>query len=438
MINKLKKYSYLSRSVLLQEQGTSFILRSIIWGSFIIVLLFLWWAMHMQLDEVAVTTGKLVTKMRLQNVQHLTGGKVKEILVKDGDFVKKGQLIIRFDKVEAQSQLDENNDTYYSLLARKERLEAYLEKRKPDFSKLPEEASDFAKEEELMFNSLIDSEQMNISLLDSQIKQTENAINALKAKKKTLEHQMEILNDEINIKKGLYEKQIISKLEILKIERDKSQLQEEVMQMPENILKMQEQIKELIIRKKKIKTDLVSDARKELEEINTSIPKIKEAILRYKYQLSHLDVYANIRGTIHDLKIHTVGAIVKPSETMMQIVPVNQQLVAEVHIDSRDVGHIKPGQHVNIKLTTYDFSRYGSISGIVNRVSASSYVDRHEVTYYIGIIDLDQQYIKIGKDKEPLISGMTLQADIKTGSKSLMQYLLKPIFKSASQALRER
>lgn len=438
MINKTKKYSYLSRTVLLEEQGTSFILRSIIWGSLIIVLLFLWWAMNMQLDEVAVTTGKLVTEMRIQNVQHLTGGKVKEILVKDGDFVEKGQLLIRFDKVEAQSKLDENNNAYYSLLARKERLKAYLEKRTPDFSKLPKEASNFTKEELDMYYSLIDSEKMDISLIDSQIKQTESAINALKAKKKTLDDQLAILNDEINIKKGLYEKNIVSKLEILDAKRDKSRLQEEVLQMPDNIQKMQQQIKELMIRKLKIRTDIVSDARKELEEINSSIPKYKEEILRYKYQLTHLDVYANIKGTIHDLKIHSIGAIVKPSETMMQIVPVNQRLVAEVHIDSKDVGHIKPGQHVNIKLTAYDFSRYGSLSGVVKRVSASSYVDRHEVTYYIGIIDLDQQYIMIGKNKEYIISGMTLQADIKTGSKSLMQYLLKPIFKSASQALRER
>ncbi len=438
MKNTLKKYSYLSRSVLLKEQGTSFILRSIIWGSLIIVLLFFWWAMHMQLDEVAVTTGKMVTKMRIQNIQHLTGGKVREILVENGDFVKKGQLLMRFDKVEAKSKLHENQDAYHSLLARKERLEAFLENRKPDFSKLPKDARGFADEEQLMFTSLVDSEEMNKSLLESQVEQARQELNALKERKKTLDKQLKLLDNEIKIKSGLYKKNIISKLEILRIERDKSKLQEEVVQVPEHILKLQEKMKELIIRKKKIKTDMVADARKELEDVNTTIPKIKEEIVRYKYQLEHLDIYANISGTIHDLKIHTVGAIVKPSEVMMQIVPMNQQLVAEVHINSRDVGHIKPGQIAKIKLTTYDFSRYGSISGVVRRVSASSYVDRQEISYYIGIIDLDQQYIMIGKNKEMLISGMTLQADIKTGSKSLMQYLLKPIFKSASQALRER
>jgi membrane fusion protein, adhesin transport system len=136
--------------------------------------------------------------------------------------------------------------------------------------------------------------------------------------------------------------------------------------------------------------------------------------------------------------VHTVGGVIPPGAIITEIVPLDKELVVEAKIQPRDVGHVRIGQPVTVKVTTYDFSRYGGITGELKDVSASTFLDEQGEPYYKGIVELDRNYV--GKDPmhNRVMPGMTVQADIKTGKKTLFSYLLKPVYSSVSTAFRER
>jgi HlyD family secretion protein/adhesin transport system membrane fusion protein len=438
MKNKNGRGAVLTSSALLEEKGTSGIMRSIIWGALIIVVAFVVWSVYMPLDEVAVAKGELGYEMQMQDVQHPTGGVIQAIFVKNGDRVKKDDILVELDGEVTATKMKRAKDVLNSLLARKERLEAYLEHREPRFEKFPEEVKKMIKEQTLILKNLIDSEKTRYELLASQINQANDELAKLNTKKKTLDEQYDLIKKELAIQSKLEKSGAVARLVILRLKRNVSQLEQEAAAIPQDIERVKNKLKELTLNRTKIKTDLIEKFRNELEQVNQKLPQAKADVAKLEYELSHLKLLANVDGTIYNLNVHTKGAVLKPMSTVMQIVPKNQILVAEVKISSRDIGYVRVGMPAKVKLTTFDFSRFGAISGQVKRISASSYRDKRGVPYYVGVVSLDRQFMLIGDEHRELLSGMSVEADIKTGTKSLMQYLLRPIFKSASQALRER
>jgi HlyD family type I secretion membrane fusion protein len=438
MKRHLNKHNFLSRSVLLEEQGTKGMIRIIIWGTFFIALSFVIWSIYMPLDEVAITKGELVPEMRVQDVQHPVGGVIKRIYVKNGDKVKKGDPLLDLDAEVIKAKLTQSTKMLNTLLARKERLEAYLMHREPNFKKYPDDINEVIKQQTLILQNIIDSEKIKYNLLATQISQAKNELEKLKKQNKDLDEQRELYQKELAIQSKLEKSGAVAKLQVIRLRRNISQLNQKISAMPDDIEKVKSKINELEINRGKIKTDLIAKFRDELETVNQKLPQAKADVIRLKHDYKNLNICANVDGTIYNLTIHTNGAVLKPMTTVMQIVPETHNLVAEVHIQPKDIGYIKDKMLAKVKLTTFDFSRYGAVSGKVKRVSATSYTDRRGAPYYLGIISLDSTSMKIGDELRPLIPGMSVEVDILTGKKSLMKYLLKPIFKSASQALHER
>lgn len=145
-----------------------------------------------------------------------------------------------------------------------------------------------------------------------------------------------------------------------------------------------------------------------------------------------------VRGIVKGLKLHTVGGVVAPGEVLLEIVPMDEELIVETRISPYDIGHVQVNQPAKVKVIAYDFARYGAISGVLKSISASTFRDDDGVPFYKGIIDLDKNHLGDDPDTNLVLPGMTVQADINTGEKSILQYLLKPIYVSASQAFRER
>jgi HlyD family type I secretion membrane fusion protein len=432
------KNTFLTRSVLLEETGTGVIVKLIIYGTFLMVAGFIVWSIYMPLDEVAMTNGELVPKMRLQEVQHPNGGVIKKIYVSNGDKVKTGDLLLELDSEVINAKISEAKTTYNFLLAKRERLEAYLQKRKPNFSKFPPEVAKMINQQTEILQNLIDSEKLKYDLLETQIDQANDELSKLKKQKITLDNQIRLINKELEIQTKLEKLGAVPKLQLIKLKRSISQIEQSSESIPEDIAKVKDKIAELALTRDKIKTDLISKFREKLEEVIQKLPKAKSALENYSHDLEHLKLYANVSGTIHDLQTNTNGGVLRPMITAMKIVPDNEELVAEVHVAAKDIGHIKVGDSAKVRLTTFDFSRFGAIKGKVINISASSYLDKHEVPYYLATVKLEKLYININGEERRLMSGMSVEADIKTGTKTLMKYLLRPIFKSASQAFSER
>ncbi len=149
-------------------------------------------------------------------------------------------------------------------------------------------------------------------------------------------------------------------------------------------------------------------------------------------------ITAPVRGVVKQFKTATIGAVVAPGETLMEIVPMDDEMVVEGRILPRDIGHVKLGQEVSVKVSTYEYNRYGDLTGLVRKISASTFQDRDRGPYYKVIVVLQRNYLGDDPGQNLIFPGMVVQADIRTGAKTLLEYLLRPVYRSLNRAFSER
>ena len=177
----------------------------------------------------------------------------------------------------------------------------------------------------------------------------------------------------------------------------------------------------------------------ELDVVTAEIAQVRELIHRLEDRVTRLKIIAPVHGFVKDIKVRSEGGVIAPGGILMDIVPIDDELRIETRISTKDVGHVNLGQNVTIKVTSFDFARYGSVNGVLENISATTYIDEKDGTpYYKGIVKLDVPYVGSEPSENRILPGMTVQADILTGNKTLFQYLLKPIYVSLQQSFRER
>jgi membrane fusion protein, adhesin transport system len=440
------KIDNLSKPEILPETASNKVAKLFIITLSFIVLLFVLWACFAKIDEVAVAMGSVIPKMRTQKIQHISGGVVEGIYVSNGMFVKKGQVLIKLESIKSSSLLDETDMQIQSLTGRKQRIKALLNNTEPDFSSIKD--MEIKNIEEELYNSIKMTNTLEMDLINAQIDQLHSNVIQLKIQKETLVNQMRYLNEELDINKRLLEKGAVPKVRILKINRDKSDLNQELLPFDEEIIKAVKKISELKIKLSQVTMNMKKELRIELEGVNHDLIQLIEKKDRYVDENKKTYIKTPISGFVHNLAKFTIGGTVERNEVMMQIIPENPELLVRVDISPIDIGHIEVGQKANIKLTAYDFSRYGDIDGIVEKISpaATSAIEipslqnqrQQAVPTYEAIIKPLKTKMTIKGKVKSLKPGMAVMVDIKTGEKRLMQYLLKPIFISLNQALRER
>ena len=433
------EYQHLAKSVLLEETGTTFIARSLIWFSIIVIGAFGAWAWFTVIKEVAVTHGEIVPTGKVQKIQHLEGGRIAAILVDDGAIVEAGQVVVRLDNLTARTALAKTEPELATLEARKARLNAFTRGNKPDFSALRDggKGTAAAYQTRILEQALL-SMQANRDTIISQIGALEANVAELASRSSSLKKQAALLNEELTMRTTLFEKGLTSRSVILALQRQKSELDGERKGLPSRRAGIKKQIAEAEARLQALDSDLVGDVLQELSEIETDISKLTEERKTLIQRLELTDIRAPTAGIAHGLNEHSVGAILEPGQTIVEIVPIEGALVAEVRIEPKDIGYIRVGQEVALKFTAYEFSRFGSMTGTLKNTSATTFRDENGIPYYKGIVPLKSGLLKVGGNSYPILPGMTLDADILTGEKTVFEYLLKPIYQSAGSALREK
>ncbi len=168
----------------------------------------------------------------------------------------------------------------------------------------------------------------------------------------------------------------------------------------------------------------------ELREVNQSLPKLQD-------RLDRLALAAPVAGVVKNLQVATIGAVLAPGQPVMEIVPIDDEMVAEVRIRPEDIGHLARGQKASVRLSSYDFARFGSLEGRLQSLSASTFESARGEPYYKGVVKLAQSHLGPEPGAMPVLPGMTLEATINTGRRSLLEYLLAPLYRSAAQAFHE-
>lgn len=412
--------------------------RMFIWTIGLFILCALIWSALATLDEVARGEGKVVPTSQVQHLQSLDGGVVSKILVKEGDIVDRGQLLLQVDNTRFVSSLNENQSQLLSLQAKSSRLRALAEG-KP-FSLPPEvtaRAPEIARQEMDLYQSKRMELEANLSIARQQLAQRSQELNEARARRDQANQGLELTQRELNVTRPLLKSGAVSEVDILRLERDVSRYRGERDMSNAQVPKIQSAISEASRKIQEVELTFRNQASTELSETLAKLSTLGagNAALQDKVKLT--EVRSPVRGEVKRLLVNTVGGVVQPGRDILEIVPLDESLLIEAKISPRDIAFLHPGQRVFVRFTAYDSTIYGGLKGSLQQIGADSITDEKGNTYYVVRVKTDSSHLG-NQGKLPIIPGMTAEVDIITGNKSVLNYLLKPVLRAKAQALSER
>jgi len=407
---------------------------------FVFFVVFIVWAMFAELDQLSRGEGRGITSQDVQVVQTLDPGTVEEFLVKEGDSVEKGQILMRLSDIEAASDLGANNARYFGLLASITRLQAEAEGKSivtfPDEvlegspSSVTEELNTFRANQQQFIN------QTNI--LEQQKSQRQAEVRELEGRAADIRGVLSLQQEEMAIVEPLVARGSAPRLELLQLERGMKEKKSELNSVLSTLPGARGAVSEVNARIREIKTSLRAQAQTELSAKLIELNEIKERLGALNVRKERTELVSPVNGTIQEMSVKTVGGIVRPGEDIIKIIPVDDQLIIEAKIKPSDRANIYPGQPAVVKITAYDFSIYGGLKGKVVDISADTVEDEQGNTFYRVRLKTDENKLKRRGEEFAIIPGMQSSVDIITGKKTVLQYLLKPLIKTVDVAFTER
>lgn len=435
---KQKLLPYVADSILLEETGMPWLVRSSILAASVIVFLFIGWSAITRTAEVSVAAGWIKPSGNIQVIQHLEGGIVTEILVAEGDIVESGQTLVKLEPAAVGSDLARVTGRHQALLLQAERLRAFIDGRKPDFGDVDPEYAELVKDQRQALAGQIAARESTREVFLRQLGGQQSQLNGLKERAETTRNHIALLQSELEARTSLAEKGLTSRFQLLRSQQEMNQAQGTLTQIASEREKTRRAIAETRSRIDELDATTRADALTELGRISDDVRDMQESMQKHGNRFQRLDIQAPVRGIVQALTVNTVGGVVDPGETIVEIVPLNDELVAEIRLSPRDIGFIRPGQPAKVKFATYDFARFGAVEGILKSVSATTLFDDDGQPYYRGIVRLNESHIGDDPSRNPIAPGMTLSAEILTQDRSLLQYLLKPVYRGVNESFRER
>ena len=372
-------------------------------GLFYLIVIFfivaLLWAALAMLDEVTVGLGKIVPSSQIQIIQNLEGGILTELSVHEGEVVKKDQVLVRLSDTKSTANYKEGRKRYLAFLASNARL--FAQSNGHDKVAFPPEVLDEAS----------DSVKIETKLFQSQMKSFDESISYLSKSYR-------LGNEELQKTKPLLAKGAASEVEIIRLERQVNDLKGQIED-----------------KKNKFKADAQSEHNKNQLEIQG----LEQSNIYSADQLTRTTIKSPVNGAVKKLHVVTLGGVIQPGMTIMEIVPIEDNLLIEARVKPNDIAFLKIGQEATVKVSAYDFSTYGGIKGMLEQISADTMIDEKSgESYFLIKVRTDKNYIVRDEKHLPIIPGMTAEVDVLTGRKSVLSYLMKPLLKTKQNALRER
>ncbi len=360
------------------------------------------WASMARVEEITQGEAKVISRSREQVIQSLEGGILAEMSVREGDVVESGQVLLKIDPTRA-------NASYREALTKVVGLKATLARLRAEAYGLP-----------LVF--------------DEQVKQfpeeVESETRAFTARRRALEESVSALDRsyalamrEINLAEPLAAKGLLSDVELLRMRRQANDIRSQVVE-----------------RRNRYR----ADANSELVKLEMELSQTSESLVGRADVVERTTVTAPVRGTVKNVRVNTIGGVIQPGEHILEIVPLEEQLLVEGKIRPKDVAFLRPGLPATVKITAYDYAIYGGLTGTVEHISPDTLKDdekasagRPDTTYYRVVVLTNKSALHAGDKDLPIIPGMVATVEIRTGEKTVLDYLLKPVLK-AREAFRER
>ena len=441
--------------------NTAFRARLLLWVIFLFFICAMLWAYFAELDEVTVGTGKIIPSSQVQVIQNLEGGILREIYIKEGDVVEKGQALMRIDDTKFRSDYREQEQNVFTLSSDIIRLNA--EQRSVKVVKSAQGSNvpwaeqvkiemvelEYSDEFKLQHPQQIAAEtaryQQGIAGLNNQllimaqqIQQKEQELIEVNSKVKHLQRAYGLVSKELNLTRPLAKEGVVSEVEIIQLERDLNNTASDLEGAKLTIPKIKASIKETISKRREMALEYRRKVLEQLDEAEGKMASLSEVQVGLRDRVSRTNVISPVKGKVKTININTLGGVIKPGMDLMEIVPLEDTLLVEAKILPKDIAFLRPGLDAVVKLTAYDFAIYGGLAGTLEHISADTILDEEGNSFYIIRVRTEQGNIAVGDSQLPIIPGMLASVDVMTGKKSVLDYLLKPILRAQQSALRER
>ena len=370
----------------------------VIWVCALMLACFLAWAAWFQVVEVSTGTGKVVPTSKEQLIQSMEGGIIKDLNVSEGTLVERGQVLAQLDAVKSESNVGESEAKYRAALASVNRLQAEVGEKPLAFDASLDKYPELRRAETDLFNARRKGLSETLTGIESSLK---------------------LVRSELAITENLAKIGASSRVEVLRLNRQRSELE---------------------LKATEARSEYMVHAREDLAKANAEAQMLSAVIRGRSDSLSRLTLRSPVRGIVKDIEVSTIGGVVPPNGQLMQIVPLDEQLLIETRISPRDIAFIHPEQQAKVKITAYDYSIYGSLDGKVVTISPDTIQDevKPEIFYYRVYIRTDSDVLRNKAGKTfAIVPGMIATVDIRTGEKTVLDYLIKPLNR-AREALRER
>ena len=411
--------------------------RALIWISLLAIGSLIGWASFATIDEVVRGEGKVVPSRQVQVIQSLDGGIVEEILVRPGETVDEGQVLLRIDPTRYSSSLGENRAELLGLEAKAARLEA-LATGEP-FSapeNLLRDAPEVVEMERRVWETRSRELEMVVKQADDQRRQREQELRETEANRDQAASSCGLTSRELEVTRPLLKSGAVSEVDLLRLRRDVARYCGEAKAAEAQIERLRVAIQEAESKIIESELNVRNQARVELSDTKSRLATLRQGELALADRVRLAEVRSPVRGTVKSLMANTVGGVVQPGKDILDIVPLDDTLLLEVRTNPRDIGFLHPGQKAEVKFTAYDFAVYGGLSGVVEQIGADTITDEKGNSFYIVKVRTDRAHV--GEEGLPIIPGMVAEVHVLTGKRTVMQYLLKPVLRARANAFTER
>ncbi len=397
------------------------------------------WMFVSELDEVAVATGQVVPQGQVKLIQHLEGGIVTEILAKEGQKVGKGERLMQLRLGADRVRSSEIELQAAGLEIKRDRLQAELDKQRFSLPKnVDAKIRKIFQKEILTFDNRKRQVNGSIKILEANARQKILEIKELESRIKGRETSLKLALKRLQIAESLEKANLSTKMEVLDLENEYAQLKSEISELQTSLQRAKEAHTEARQRATSLTLDFNREVSEELGRVEIALAQTEEQLKTASELVNQTALYSPIEGIVKNLRQHTIGGVVQPGEAIMEVVPAQDTLVIETKLSPIDVGYVRVGQNADVKILTYDFLRYGSLPGLVKNVAADISTDLRGDPYFRVEIETERNYLGKDPGSLPITPGMQAEINIKTGTRSVFNFLISPVLKTWHAAFKER
>lgn len=374
--------------------------RWVLGAVFVSLVLFFSWANFSEIDQITRAPGSVIPSSNVQIIQSKDGGVLEQLPISVGEIVDQGQIVAQFDKTNAEADYQEAKAQVAALSAAMSRLTAELFGTVPDFSALANEFPHFIKSQKLLFDRRQSAKREEIANIGSILA---------------------LVQEEIQMNEPLLARGDVSKTEILRLQREEA---------------------ELVAQRGKISNDYFQSTQAEYNETEEEFERVSQLLIQREKQLQATTLTAPVKGIVKSIRLTTVGGVIRPGEDVLEIVPLEDDLLIEAKVAPQDIGFLRVGLDVSVKIEAYDYTIYGDLDGVLSYISADTLEEdtqKGDIPFYRVHVRTQGRKFSGRPDADlQILPGMTSTVEVKTGKNTVLSYLIKPIIKTLGESMGER